>query len=75
MAEKLEQKSRYCKKRSTIWTWKVENGRKTGTKLQYYEKSSTSVDKARFQGIIVSVLTVAFFLKKGETQIKFRLCM
>ena len=44
---------------------KLKIGAKVERKLRYCEKRSTSADKAGFQGILVSVLTVAF-QKKGK---------
>ena len=39
MGEKVERKSRYCKKRSTIWVQKAENRRKSGTKIEILQKT------------------------------------
>jgi len=39
MGEKMERKSRYHKKRSTIWAQKAENGRKNGTKIEISQKT------------------------------------
>jgi len=38
MDGKLERKSRYCKKRSTIWARKAENRCKSGTKIEILQK-------------------------------------
>jgi len=36
---KMERKSRYCKKRSTIWEQKAENRCKSGTKIEILQKT------------------------------------
>jgi len=51
---------------------KLKMDKKLERIFRYCKKRSTSADKTRFQGIVVSALTAAF-KKNGETQIKIKI--